>query len=119
DCGDGSGYSAFGAPSTASCPTTDNGTRHVGGRIRDKDGGISTYTADVTVNNVAPSATFNAPSTANEGDSFGLSLSNPSDPSSADTSAGFTYAFDCGSGYGSFSTANSTTCPTTDNGTRS
>ncbi|HET7667611.1 MAG TPA: hypothetical protein VFK56_16400, partial [Mycobacterium sp.] len=52
DCG--SGYGTFGASSTASCPTTDNGARAVKGKIQDKDGGVSEYTANVTINNVAP-----------------------------------------------------------------
>jgi hypothetical protein len=54
DCGDGAGYSAFGASNTASCPTSDNGTRSVGGKIQDKDGGITPYTGSVTVNNALP-----------------------------------------------------------------
>jgi predicted extracellular nuclease len=49
DCG--SGYGAFGASSTASCPTSDTSTRSVGGKIRDKDGGVTEYlgTVDVVV----------------------------------------------------------------------
>ena len=100
------------------CPTTDNGTRTVGGKIRDKDGGTNTYTATVTVNNVAPAATFNAPASVNEGSAISLSLTGASDPSSADTTAGFTYAFDCGSGFGAYSSTSTASCPTTDNGTR-
>jgi hypothetical protein len=71
----------------------------------------------VNVSNVAPTATFNAPPTALAGFPFTLSLTNPSDPSAADTAAGFEYAFDCGSGYGSFGSASSTTCTATDTGT--
>ena len=52
DCGDG--YSAFGASSSAICPTDDNGTRSVGGKVRDKDGAVTEYTASVEVANVAP-----------------------------------------------------------------
>ena len=59
----------------------------------------------MTINNVAPTATFNAPASVNEGSPIGLSLTSPSDPSSVDTTAGFTYAFDCGSGFGAFSAA--------------
>jgi hypothetical protein len=61
DCGDGSGYGAFGASNTASCPTSDDGSRTVGGKTRDKDGGISEYTANVAVGNAAPTATVMSP----------------------------------------------------------
>ena len=49
------------ATNSASCPTNDNGSRTVKGRIRDKDGGDTEYSATVTIHNVAPTATFNAP----------------------------------------------------------
>ena len=119
DCG--SGYGSFGNSSTASCATNDNGSRSVKGKIRDKDGGEAEYTATVSITNVAPTATFTAaPATVNEGSTFTLSLTGPSDPSTADTTAGFTYAFDCGdgSGYGLFGPSNTASCSTSDNGTR-
>ena len=75
----------------------------------------------VTVTNVAPTATFGNDGPVDEGSSFHLSLTNPSDPSSADTSAGFTYSFDCGdaTGYSTFSSDATAACPTSDDGTRS
>jgi len=114
DCG--SGYSLFGSSSTASCPTADNGTRVVGGKIRDKDGGESEQTSTVSIKNVAPSAVFSA-TNVDEGSPIALALTSPTDPSSADTMAGFTFAFDCGAG---FVVAGGTTaaCMTTDDGTR-
>ena len=117
DCGSGS-LGSFGASSTANCPTTDNGLVTVRGQVRDKDGGLSPiYSAIVTVNNVAPTATFNAPNSVNEGENIAISLTSPVDPSSADVAAGFEYAFDCGSGaLGSFSTTSTAACPTTDDG---
>ncbi len=115
DCG--SGYNSFSSTTTRNCPTTDNGTLAVAGRIRDKDGGISTYTANVTVQNVAPTATFNAPTTVTEGSAVALSLTSPIDPSSADTTAGFTYDFDCGSGFDGYSSSSTINCPTADDGT--
>jgi uncharacterized repeat protein (TIGR01451 family) len=133
DCGDGAGYgtaltyATSGTTSTRSCPTTDNGpARSVKGKIFDKDGGATEYTGSVTIKNVPPTATFNAPNSVNEGSAIALSLTSPFDPSSADVTAGFKYAFDCGdgSGYGTATTwltagtTSTKSCPTTDNGTR-
>src|SRR5205085_85915 len=54
DCDSGSGYGVFGASNIATCPTSDNGSRTVKGRIRDKDYGTREYTAGVTITNVSP-----------------------------------------------------------------
>ncbi|HEX6291171.1 MAG TPA: PKD domain-containing protein, partial [Herpetosiphonaceae bacterium] len=116
DCG--SGYGGTGSTTTTSCATDDNGLRTVRARITDKDGGTTEYTATSTINNVAPTASFTASSQVNEGESIELALSDPSDPSSADTAAGFSYAFDCGGGYGSASSTASASCATDDNGLR-
>jgi hypothetical protein len=120
DCGDGSGYGAFGSSNSTSCSTNDDGTRTVNAKIRDDDDGVTEYTASVSVQNVAPTATKTFDSAVDEGSSFNLKLTDPSDPSSADTAAGFEYRFDCGdgSGYGSWGATNSTSCSTNDNGTR-
>jgi hypothetical protein len=47
DCG--SGYGAFGSSSTASCPTSDVGSRSVGAKIRDKNAGVTEYPGTVSV----------------------------------------------------------------------
>ena len=89
-------------------------------RVTVSDGTDSaTSTATVHVTNVAPTATFTAPSSASAPGSFTLSLTSPADASAADTTAGFQYAFDCGSGPGAWSAASSTTCTTADAGSRS
>jgi len=90
-------------------------------RVTDDAGLTATAQQTVAVANVAPSATFGAPASTFAGFPFTLSLSSVSDPSAADTAAGFTYAFDCGggSGYGAFGSSTSASCPTTDVGTRS
>src|SRR5207244_2901210 len=79
DSGAGQGYGPFGASASASCPTSDNGTRTVKGKIRDKDGGVSEYTASVTIANVAPTATFSAPTRVPAGYSIDLALTSPLD----------------------------------------
>jgi hypothetical protein len=48
DCGDGGGY-VLGAANSRSCPTTFVGTRSVGGKVVDDDGGFTEYHATVSV----------------------------------------------------------------------
>jgi hypothetical protein len=83
-------------------------------QVTDNGGLTAVASATVTVNNVAPTATFNAPTSVNEGSSFSLSLTNPVDVA-ADLGS-LQYAFDCGSGYSAFGASNTTSCPTVDNG---
>ena len=75
------------------------------------------------MNNVAPTATFTASSPIDEGSSSTLSFTGASDPSAADTIAGFHYSFACdgltaslASTYASAGTSATTTCPFADNG---
>jgi len=91
-------------------------TRTIAVRVTDDGGLTATDTAIVTIANVAPEATFNAPAASPAGFPFTLSLTNANDPSAADTSAGLEYAFDCGNGYGAFGDDASASCPTTDVG---
>ena len=115
DCG--SGYGAFGPDATASCATDDNGTRTVGAKIRDRDGGVSTYQKDVAVANVAPTATLTQDGPVGEGADVHLALTGAADESSKDVTAGFTYSFDCGGGsFGAWGAAASASCPTVDEG---
>jgi predicted extracellular nuclease len=79
--------------------------------LKVSDGELSAASAvTVVVTNVAPTATFTAPSHANAGSTFTVALSAPSDPSTADDAHGFEYAFDCGAGYGPFGPTPSRTC---------
>ena len=91
------------------CESQDSGTREVSARIKDKDGGVSQRTETVTIENVAPTATFNAPDSVDEGTNFAVSLTDPQDPSSVDRQS-LRYAFDCGSGYGASGSANTASC---------
>jgi hypothetical protein len=88
---------------------TDDGT----GALYDEE------TISVTVNNVPPTITsLTAPSSVNEGDPINFSVNGKTDPSSVDLASAFTYAFSCGATTPtSFSSTNSGTCPTADNGT--
>jgi uncharacterized repeat protein (TIGR01451 family) len=52
----------------------------------------------VKVANVAPNGSIDAPATVDAGSSFTLALTDPVDPSDADTQHGFSYRFDCGNG---------------------
>src|SRR5207244_3474099 len=90
----GASYANSGTTPSASFTLDDGpGDYAVYGRIMDKDGGFTDYTATVHVNDVAPTAVFSTPAAVDEGSAFTVALSNPFDPSSADTAAGFHYAF--------------------------
>jgi hypothetical protein len=88
-------------------------------RVTNPEGLSTTDEATVSVTNVAPTAAFNPSSPVDEGSAFDLSLDDPSDASKPDENAGFTYAFDCGGGYGAFGPEHVASCSTDDNGTRS
>jgi hypothetical protein len=83
-------------------------------RVTDNGGLTATDTTTVNVTNVPPTADFSPPASTFAGTPFILSLTNPSDASAADVAAGFTYAFDCGGGYGAFGSSSTASCPTTD-----
>jgi hypothetical protein len=83
----------------------------------DAFGNILVSSFDVSVTNIAPTATLTAPALAIEGTPVAVALTAPSDPSTADTTAGFEYAFDCGAGFGAFGATSSTTCTASTFGT--
>jgi hypothetical protein len=113
-------YETDGQSPTFSAAALDGpSSRTVGVRVTDNGGLTGTATATVNVTNVAPTATFSAPPSTFAGSPFTLSLTSPQDPSAADISAGFEYAFDCGGGYGTFGSSSTASCPTTDAGSRS
>jgi len=94
-------------------------TRTVSVRATDNGGLTATTSTTITVANVAPTATLHAPSSGLAGSDFVISLTDSFDPSVADTAAGFTFAFNCGPGYGAFGSTSSVSCPTTVTGDRS
>jgi hypothetical protein len=110
-------FETAGQTATFSATAIDGpATRTIAVRVTDEGGLTATDTESVTIANVAPVATFNAPAASPAGFRFTVSLTSAHDPSAADTSAGLEYAFDCGSGYGPFGKAASASCSTTDVG---
>jgi endonuclease/exonuclease/phosphatase family metal-dependent hydrolase len=72
-------------------------------RVTNDVGLSSTAQATVTVANLAPTVTALSPSSANGLVGQGVTFTGTAtDPSSADTAAGFTWAFDTGGGFGAF-----------------
>jgi PKD repeat protein len=128
DWGDGSAHTTFnetaqGLVSAKSHTYDDSSSYTVTVKVTDKDGGFDTASFAVTVSNIAPTASLSAGSPVNEGTSSAVSLTSPSDPSGADTSAGFHYSFACdglvgslAASYATASTSNTTSCPFDDNG---
>jgi hypothetical protein len=95
----GATYAGSSANASAQCSYDDGPSDHtVRARIIDRDGGFSQYTTSVHVANVAPTATLANNGPVDEGASATVSFSNQSDPSSADTAAGFHYAYSCSNG---------------------
>ena len=73
--------------------------------------GSVTVTTNVNIPSVPPLATLVAPTgSVVTGSAYQLAMIDPSDPSPIDLAAGFTYAFDCGSGLGAPSPMPSTSC---------
>lgn len=74
----------------------DNGSYTVTISVADGDGDTGDGSAGHQVNNVAPTATFTlSPTEIFVGESAYAAFSNAFDPSTADTTAGFTYSYDC------------------------
>ena len=108
DCG--TGYGPFGAANTVSCPTVDNGTLDAGGKVKDKDGGVSEYIATVTIYNVPPDVAVPvvSPEPSTEGGSVTASATFI-DPGVND--APFTCTVDYGDGSGALAgTVSGHTC---------
>ena len=81
-------YSTSSASETSqSFAFNDNGSYTVYGRVIDKDGGFTDYETTITVNNVAPTATWVAPASIDEGGLTTLNFTNGSDASSVDSTS--------------------------------
>ena len=113
-------YETTGMTPTFSAAALDGPSSYtVGVQVTDDGGLTAVATATVDVTNVAPTATLESPATASVGLAFPLALVSAEDVSAADAAAGFTYAFDCGNGYGPFGAASSGQCAPTRPGTLS
>jgi hypothetical protein len=120
DLDDNGTFETSGASPTFSAAALDGpSARTVHVQVTDNGGLTATADATVNVTNVAPTASFSAPASVFAGSPFTPALTSPQDPSAADVGAGFTYSFDCGSGYGAFGASSTASCPTSDTGTRS
>jgi hypothetical protein len=105
------------SPNTSiTCDDNDDGSWMVTLTVTDDEDTPATSTATLTVANVAP--TINAKTAGvnvNEGSSIAFAVSNVTDPSTADATAGFTYAFACdGVNFGSYGPSSTVTCPAGD-----
>ncbi len=124
--GSGGDYgSALETPSVEYTPE-DDGPLHLTATILDDDGGAKSYTRDVTVTNVAPTATLTADGPVAEGGEAHVTFSGASDPSRVDADSGFRYAYDLDGdgdwdiGDGTYlggTDATTATVPATDDGT--
>src|SRR5262249_49185592 len=103
---------AFGDGGTTSGTLTpthtyaDNGIYTATLTVTDSLGQTSTGSAVVTVNNVAPTATFSASGSATVNNPEAFTFTNQFDPSSVDTAAGITYSYDFNND-GTFEVSNS------------
>jgi hypothetical protein len=85
--------------------------------VTDSKGASDTKTGTVTVNNVAPTiGGLSVPSAVDEGSTIAFAAASVVDPSHADSQAGFTYDFACGTAAydNTFSAQNSGQCPALD-----
>jgi hypothetical protein len=111
DLDDNGSFETSGASPTFAAGTLDGPSiRTVRVRVTDPGGKTATDDATVSITNTPPSGTLETPDSAPAGFAFTLAVTGATDPAAADQAAGFTYAFDCGKGYGAFGTSASASC---------
>jgi PKD repeat protein len=124
--GDGSASTHFtvdaaGSLGLAPHAYADNGSYTVTVAVTDKDGAWDAKSYTVVVSNVAPTAKLSNNSPITEGGSATIAFSEPADPSSVDTAAGFRYAIRCDGSVPTVADAGpaaSKSCSFADNGTK-
>jgi PKD domain-containing protein len=120
--GAGSGVDAGDGTWSWSLGTTDQGSGAVTVQASDGEHPAVLDTFNWSAASVAPTASLGNDGPIDEGNSATISFSGQSDPSTADTAAGFHYAFDCAGGslagatYGSSGASSSTICAFGDDG---
>ncbi|HET8529293.1 MAG TPA: Ig-like domain-containing protein, partial [Gaiellaceae bacterium] len=97
DCGDGSGYGAYGAAMSVTCATDDNALRTVRVSVRGHDGVVTEATATEDVADVAPTVSAGGARSGYWGVPVQFA-GTASDPSPADTAAGLAPAWAWGDG---------------------
>jgi len=90
-------FETLGQTATFSAASLDGSSSYtIAVQVTDNGGLTATDQATVNVLNVAPTASFaSTPDTLLQGQSATLVFSNPFDPGTADTTAGFLYSYDC------------------------
>ncbi len=68
--------------------------------VTDAEGDMAQQSFGLLVQDVAPTGTFNVPASCNQGAAVSVSFTNVTDPSSAETAAGFSYFYNFGDGKG-------------------
>jgi PKD repeat protein len=95
DCGDGRGYQSVAITGSLTCAAPNDGLRTARARLRDKDGGVTEYTAPITIFDVAPTITvFSAPTEIADKSTYSITFKF-SDPGLLDS---WSYAIDWGDG---------------------
>jgi hypothetical protein len=113
------GDGTSGAGPTPTHVYADNGQYRATVVVTDVTGYSSTASTTASIANVAPTASFNTPSSVNQWSAFTLALTSASDVPGDMSSLQF--AFDCGDGLGlgAFAATATRSCPTTEPGVRS
>ena len=75
DCGDGRGYQSAAVSSALTCAALSAGLRTARAQLRDKDGGVTEYASQVSIQDVAPVlAILSAPTSVSEQSTFTVSF---------------------------------------------
>jgi PKD domain len=95
ESGDGRTYAGGTTAASIAVPTDDESDTAVRVKIFDKDGGVTEHVTHVIADGVAPTvAAMTNDGPIDEGGTLTVTMDGATDPSSADTAAGFHYAYD-------------------------